>query len=201
MSSLVFIYPQHVEFPSTFESQNISIFNPYEVPIHFHFQCTRPTAFLLSSSEGEILAKHSLEITVSLLDKTIETEKFQVRISLAGKGKILGEKIIKVSLKTNKSGQGDGDDMLPRRLPTKDHFQELPPTSYEPAKEYKNLHMNKAPHEYFIYVTLAICVLILCCPHEDNGHKSTNRILEVSVNFKLAAAYVLGIVTVFLIRN
>lgn len=87
MTSMVFIYPQHLEFPENFETQSISIFNPHDFTIHFHckyfwrnnvfllnhiyfgtiilsftVECTKPNSFLLSATEGDILAKSALEM-------------------------------------------------------------------------------------------------------------------------------------------
>lgn len=205
---MVFVHPQHLEFPETFETQTISIFNPHDFTIHFHFESTRPNAFSLSQSEGDILAKHSLEITVKLLDKTITEEKFQVRLTLPGKGKRLGEKIIKVTLKSDRGNDDDGSSTSSsarQRKASKTehfHFQELSPTGFDKSSvvNYGKLKLEKVPNEYFVYAALVIALVILMLPLDDNSNAQTH-LLAVSVNIKLVAAYILGIVTVFLIRN
>lgn len=123
--------------------------------------------------------------SINLLDKTIVEEKFQVRISVASKGKKLGEKIIKVTLKSERT---DEDQTAQGKSTNVDHFQELMQSGYENAKpiEYnKALKINKVPNEYFVYAALVICILILFVPHEDH---SATHLFQISVNCKLVVS-------------
>lgn len=107
---------------------------------------------------------------------------------MASKGKKLGEKILKVSIKSDHSS----DVVHHRKSPHKvEHFQELTNVGFEPKSkiDYK-LQMDKVPNEYFVYAALIICIIILMLPHEDNSDsQAQTRLLEVGVNLKLAVSF------------
>lgn len=83
-----------------------------------------------------------------------------------------------------------------------EHFQEYAHTGFDKssAVNYGKLKLEKVPNEYFVYAALVLALVVLMLPIDDN-YNAKAHMLAVSVNIKLVAAYILGIVTVFLIRN
>ncbi|OTF75457.1 hypothetical protein BLA29_008920 [Euroglyphus maynei] len=196
MSSFVFINQHEIEFQNDAQqAQTITIFNPYDFTIKFTFKSTRPDAFILSATHGDILSRHSLDVLITLLDKTIVEEKFLIKIY--SKEKKLGEKTVRVTYRPDDQHQQHHQQQQSKRLKD-DHFHDL----NEPkSMSFRPMEGERAPHngqhQYLICTALAICLLILLLPH-DESHYSY---LQVGVNVKICAAYVLGIVTVLLIRN
>lgn len=138
------------------------------------------------------LLTNSVHRLITLLDKTIVEEKFLIKIY--SKEKKLGEKTVRVTYRPDDQHQ---QQQQSKRLKD-DHFHDL----NEPkSMSFRPMEGERAPHngqhQYLICTALAICLLILLLPH-DESHYSY---LQVGVNVKICAAYVLGIVTVLLIRN
>ena len=133
---------------------------------------------------------------MNLLDKSIVEEKFQVRLSLPGKGKRLGEKIIKVTLKSDRGNEDDGSSTsssVRQRKASKTehfHFQELSQTGFDrpSAVNYGKLKLEKVPNEYFMYTALVLALVILMLPLDDNYNAKTMHIFAVSVNIKLVVS-------------
>lgn len=126
--------------------------------------------------------------SVNILDKTIIEEKFQIRTNLPAKGKRLGDKIIKITLKSDKGTEDEGS-VRSGKSSKVDHFQELVQTGYEraPAMEYKQLKTDKVPNEYFVYSACLLCLIILFLPQEDRANSSL-YMLAVSFNVKLVVS-------------
>lgn len=133
---------------------------------------------------------------MNLVDKSIVEEKFQVRLSLPGKGKRLGDKIIKVTLKSDRANEDDGSSTsssarLRKAAKTEHfHFQELSPAGFDKssAVNYPKLKLEKVPNEYFVYAALVIALVILTLPIDDNRNAQTH-ILAVSFNIKLVVSF------------
>lgn len=209
---LLFISQSELEFTNECDKLTISISNPYDFGIYFSFKSTRPDAFTLSAYHGEIASRHSLDIVMTLLDKTIVEEKFKIiASSIHNKEKILGEKIIRVTYRA--SCLIDNSTSAAKRNVSSQHskdicFHDLEGPNFADGqnplinkKLASTIINNQVPNQYLIYAALTICLIILMLPHEENSDTWYPSYFQVSVNIKLVAAYILGIVTVFLIRN
>lgn len=134
---------------------------------------------------------------ITLLDKTIVEEKFLIKIY--SKEKKLGEKTVRVAYRPDDQQQSVMSTTS-KRLKN-DYFHDLnEPKSMTfrmDANQRTPHHPNPSSNQYLIWTALAICLMILLLPHEQSQYSY----LQVGVNVKICAAYVLGIVTVLLIRN
>mgnify|MGYP006970968127 FL=1 len=146
---------------------------------------------------------------INLLDKTIVEEKFLIKIY--SKDKKLGEKIVRVMYRPDDQQSMSSTTKTTRRLnvsSSKDHdyFHDLsdqPNRSqqYDDRTATQRTRHNsgqKLPNQYLIWTALIICLIILMLPHDDESNYSY---LQIGVNVKICSAYILGLVTVLLIRN
>ncbi|KAF7490091.1 hypothetical protein SSS_04100 [Sarcoptes scabiei] len=210
MNLLVFVHPTEIEFTNNNEPQIVSIYNPYDFTIKFSFKSTKPNAFILSSAEGEILSRHTLDIIINLYDKNIDEAKLRISIYSTSNKKKMGEKTIRLICKQNessditKSSSSSSSKYYQQNQNLDDSTSSSSTATLlynDVGSEFVKTHQyrDKSPNQFLIYSALIISVIILMLPYEQGG--SHLNYFQVSTNFKLVAAYILGIVTVILIRN
>lgn len=126
---------------------------------------------------------------INLLDKSIVEEKFQVRIFNATKIKKLGEKVLKVTMKSESGDSGKADDGPKSQLFKVDHFQDLNQQQPVPSAYQSTIDMaHRLPNQYFNYIALVICLLLLMVPHDDTSN-SAFQLIQINVNVKLVVSF------------
>lgn len=212
----VFVFPVQLDFyyeDQTTHKRVVTIYNPYEFDVTFKVLCNNPKKYAVVEPEGKILGQKCVDIVirhVAVSPQSCETtDKFRIHMFEEGTQEILGKKDILATLhpgapETESSSLGKetrktlgvlsslGGSGLPRQGagPSQDTVQ--------------GARGEHQPPNYVACVAALVCILALFLPTE--GDQPVSSLLQdypwlhLSVNQKLVFAYVLGLVTMAILR-
>ncbi|EDO30843.1 predicted protein [Nematostella vectensis] len=197
----VFVFPDALTFYQDDQSshkQVLTVYNPYEFTLKFKVLCTAPSRYLVVEAEGIIKPRCCVDIVirhtaVKTTDPNIQ-DKFKLHVFKQGTNKLLGQKEVLSVLLHSKSAQQDKSTRRgssPRRSPRKVSFHE--------SVSYQGVDTTYTPSVWVVLLAVG-CIAALMLPLE--GESSSSRLphyLFLSVNQKLIAAFILGLVTMALL--
>ncbi|GAB1598438.1 motile sperm domain-containing protein 1-like [Argonauta hians] len=197
----VFVFPQSLSFylddPIT-HKQVLTLYNPYEFSIRFKVLGTSPQKYSVDHTEGIVKSKCCVDIVVKHRQLTKSNEetkdKFCIQMYHYDRGrKMLGKRDISANLYATRLSLG------PR---LEDNFQTLPNAEKMDLKQrLVTDDETKWPNKFLIGVCL-ICITVLMLPNEGLSRETIlPSCLNVTVNLKCVAAYVLGIITMILSKS
>lgn len=198
----LFVFPSNLTFYSDDQSshkQILTVYNPYEFPLKFKVFCTAPRKYTVVDSEGTIRPRCCVDIVVRHIDININNEgvkdKFRIQVVEHGQKKIIGKKeIISVLLpKRERSAQPE------------ENFQSLPASGASADKSHSiTPRLNKAESSsgpsLFVIVTALVCIVALMLPQQGDIDTRLPDYLHLSVPQRLIAAYILGLITMVILR-
>lgn len=204
----MFVFPHSLTFYSDDQSshkQVLTLYNPYDSPLKFKVLCTAPQKYTVVDAEGTIRPRCCVDVVVRHTDICINnegaTDKFRIQVTEHGQRKIIGKKDINAVLLPTKRSEGS-----PAR---EDRFLSLPQqVSAHTQEASSSRRIPDTPHEgrstggpsFIVILTAFVCIAALMLPlHGDRG-SSMPEYLHLSVNQKLIAAYVLGLVTMLILH-
>ncbi|XP_064615138.1 LOW QUALITY PROTEIN: motile sperm domain-containing protein 1-like [Liolophura sinensis] len=204
----VFVFPTSLTFYSDDQSshkQVVTLYNPYDFAIRFKVLCTAPRKYSVVDSEGTIKPRCCVDIVVRHTDICINHEgirdKFRIHVSEHGQKKVLGRKdVLSVLLPTRE-----------KTPPPEEHFESLPPMSMSPGHSQQPLVHRHTPGRplpvasgpgVLVVCIGMVCIAALMLPGPTQGEKNTSlpEYLHLSLHQKLIAAYILGLVTMVILR-
>ncbi|XP_060593282.1 motile sperm domain-containing protein 1-like [Ruditapes philippinarum] len=201
----VFVFPTTLSFYSDDQSshkQVLTLYNPYEFPLKFKVLCTVPRKYTVVDAEGTVRPRCCVDVVVRHTDICINNEgvndKFRIQVSEHGQRKILGKKDVNAVLLPTK-----GREVTPNR---EDKFHALAHSSQGPdiqGQSYTDSDVRKRPvGGPSIVVILAglVCIVALMLPQQGDSGSRLPDYIHLSVNQKLIAAYVLGLVTMLILH-
>ncbi|XP_054168445.1 motile sperm domain-containing protein 1-like [Oppia nitens] len=183
----VFVFPNALRFSRRMRAISISLYNPYDFALRFQILATNPTSFSLSSSEGVVRARHCLDIAVRLTRDTITTEKFLITVRETEGARRHGQRQLDVTF-------GAEDD-----VPDDDAFAPLPSVAASLSDVPFNGTVNHSSNPMLSAIAAIVCLVLLMLPTETSTDSRWPVI--IGETHKLVVAYVLGILTVLLVRN
>ncbi|XP_071084347.1 motile sperm domain-containing protein 1-like isoform X1 [Haliotis cracherodii] len=200
----VFVFPSSLAFYSDDQAthkQVLTLYNPYDAALKFKVLSTAPRKYTVVDSEGTIRPRCCVDIVIRHIDICINNEgvkdKFRIQVSEYGQKKMLGRKDVSSML-------------LPRKdsvVPPDEDFQSLPSHTTEGADSQQSLssrHGHARPAGSgpgFIVICAAIaCIVALAMPSQGEKESRLPEYLHVSQQQKLIAAYILGLVTMVILR-
>lgn len=198
----IFVFPQSINFyldDQTTHKQVLTLYNPYEFAVRFKVMCTAPNKYTVVDPEGSIKPQCCIDIVVRHNATTSSncniTDKFRIQMQDLTTKQVIGKRDV-----TARLVPGIHDTASER---DRDNFQQMPLVSGAQSPQQQQYLVRDgrsgrtaAPN----YVALAVgvvCCVALMLPTE--GDKSPAP-FHLSVNFKLVLAYVLGLVTVVVLR-
>lgn len=202
----MFVFPTTLTFYSDDQSshkQILTLYNPYEFPLKFKVLCTAPQKYTVVDAEGTIRPRCCVDVVVRHTDICINnegtTDKFRIQVTEHGQRKVLGRKDVSAVLLPTKPREG---------TPTReDKFLSLPQfTGAQEASSSRSLpdpsrgERSTGGPSFIVIFTAIACIVALMLPlHGDTG-SNLPHYLHLTVNQKLIAAYILGLVTMLILH-
>ncbi|XP_074658008.1 motile sperm domain-containing protein 1-like [Tubulanus polymorphus] len=199
----VFVFPSSVTFYTDDQSsykQVLTVYNPYDFVLKFKVLSTSPKKYLVTDSEGVVKPRCCVDIVIRHTDVCSKNEgirdKFRIQISERGQKSVIGKKdVISILLPTiDQSHAGD------------DKFEQLPRATTSSASESQQRMLNPSqgrssgPSLFVIFAAIS-CIFALMLPNQGDRESRLPTYIHLSQNQKLIAAYVLGLVTMVLLRT
>lgn len=200
----VFAFPHNLTFYTDDKSsykQVVTIYNPYDSALKFKVQCTSPQKYSVIDPEGVIKPRCCVDIVIRHTDirhsNEGEIDKFRIQMQERGQKAILGKKDIPSVLFATKDHSPTSHE---------DKFQSLPPIPGHRPESQQSVPIRSVPSEasgpsLVIVFTAIFCVCVLMLPTTGDKDTRLPDYLVLSVNQKLIAAYVLGLVTMVLLKT
>lgn len=215
----VFVFPVQLDFyyeDQTTHKRVVTIYNPYEFDVTFKVLCNNPKKYAVVEPEGKIFGQKCVDIVirhVAVSPQTCETtDKFRVHMFEEGNTELLGKKDILATLHPGPP-PAESSSLGTQQRKTLGVLSSLAGARQGDQAEAGLLgHRDSArqPPNYIACLAAVICILALFLPTEGDASltsaSSTASLLaeypwlHLSVNQKLVFAYVLGLVTMAILR-
>ena len=200
----VFVFPQSITFfldDQSTHKQVLTLYNPYDFPIRFKVLCTAPNKYKVVDPEGTIKARCCVDIvvrhTAPLLSNCHILDKFRIQMQEHPTKQAIGKRDVEAKLHPGTA------DTAGRSTPDPEMFQQLPINENRQQQSYALLAQNKTIDRGTNYVALVagiICIVGLLLPTEGEHSNRVPDYLHLSINFKLIFSFVLGMVTIIILR-
>lgn len=200
----VFVFPQSITFfldDQSTHKQVLTLYNPYDFPIRFKVLCTAPNKYKVVDPEGTIKARCCVDIVVRhtspLLSNCHILDKFRIQMQEHPTKQAIGKRDVEAKLHPGTA------DSAGRSTPDPEMFQQLPINETRQQQSYALLAQNKTIDRGTNYVALVagiICIVGLLLPTEGEHNNRVPDYLHLSINFKLIFSFVLGMVTIIILR-
>lgn len=203
----VFVYPSPITFyleDQSTHKQVLTLYNPYDFPIRFRVLCTAPNKYTVVDPEGSIRPKFCVDIVVrhsavSPANCNI-TDKFRIHLQNHTTKQFIGKQDVAATLLP---GTPSG--------PVSDHeeFQRLPPRfelsaagsmqqQFSVVRDYRQGRIQTP--NYIVVVTAVMCIVALLLPTQGDQDTRFPMYLHLTSHLKMVFAYVLGLVTMVILR-
>ncbi|CAH0754142.1 unnamed protein product [Bemisia tabaci] len=199
-----FVFPSSLTFyleDRTSHKQILTLYNPYEFPIRFKVLCTRSKNYSVVDSEGLIKSLNRIDIVVRHNAPTIANcgviDKFRIQMIDATTRQVIGKKDVIATLISEKQSNQINNGEIFKNIPLhtvshRDSFSYRSMPEQSQALQYS----SSTPNIEVILIAIA-CIIILLLPTEGLSFFPQ---LQISVNFKLICSYVLGLLTMVVLR-
>ncbi|XP_022095335.1 motile sperm domain-containing protein 1-like [Acanthaster planci] len=194
----VFVFPTELVYYADDRSshkQVLTVYNPYDFTLKFKVLCTTRRKYAVVDSEGTVRPGCCVDVVIR--HKEIKEssygvrDKFRLNIYEHGRRDAIGSKDIPTILLPTSQGREKESDEL----------------SSTPGEGSTNMPFTAVARQRQVtpgptVVLLAlVCVVALLLPMQGEAGSSLPLYLHLTVNQKLIAAYVLGLVTMVILRT
>jgi len=205
----VFVFPVQLDFyfeDQTTHKRVVTIYNPYEFDVTFKVLCNNPKKYAVVEPEGRIMGQKCVDIVirhVAVSPQTCETtDKFRIHMFEEGTQEILGKKDILATLHPG-APEAESASLGTQQRKTLGVLSSL--TKGQVGVQAENQNRDGHPPNYIACIAAVVCILALFLPTEGDPISSSNLLsdypwLHLSVNQKLVFSYVLGLVTMAILR-
>jgi len=206
----VFVFPVQLDFyndDQTTHKRVVTIYNPYEFDVTFKVLCNNPKKYAVVEPEGRITGQKCVDIVirhVAVSPQTCETtDKFRIHMFEEGTTELLGKKDILATLHPG-SPEAESASLGTQQRKTLGVLSSLA-SRQQAGQGEPGLNRDLAqPPNYVACLAAVVCILALFLP--TDGEVGSQHLLSdypwlhLSVNQKLVFAYVLGLVTMAILR-
>lgn len=198
----VFLSVSEIEFPVTERSPRrvITIYNPYGYPIQYKVLCNAPGNYSVPNFKGMLLAKSCKDLVVRCTSKLTvgTTDRLRIEIMRPGETETLGSRDI---LLRTVSESGTIPSHLSRSMGSgMDGRRSCGPSSQASARIRDE---NAASSQLVCLGVVVLCAVALMAPTQGDPGAANSLLpshFHLTVPQKLVAAYILGIVSILLLR-
>ncbi|XP_059472822.1 motile sperm domain-containing protein 1-like [Neocloeon triangulifer] len=199
----VFVFPNSISFyleDQRTHKQVLTLYNPYEFAIKFHVLCTAPKKYSVVDTSGSVAPKCCVDLVVRHKQPTITNchlqDKLRIQVQEVGNKQVIGKRDVPACLFPGKPDLDDGKQDA-------EQFEQL--TGNLPIQGSqliaRPVRQQLPGGTNYIAVAAAIaCILALMMPTEGDKQSKLPLYLHLSVHMKLVFAYVLGLVTMVILR-
>uniref|UniRef100_A0A0R3RW38 Motile sperm domain-containing protein 1 n=1 Tax=Elaeophora elaphi TaxID=1147741 RepID=A0A0R3RW38_9BILA len=208
-SLFAFVFPNELEIiisdPQT-HKQILTLYNPYHFPIKFKVKCTNAHSFSVIEPHGILRASSSVDIIIRHVavksQTSIGLEKFRIEIFSLHNHKISGsvDVVVHIVETASKFSQSRYHQLVPTT--STDHSSVRDSTNSTQSSSFFRKRFDvTSPLIMVCVVAVAVCAVALMLPTEGLDVSAVvPNWLHLSVHLKLVFAYILGLVTLVLLR-
>ncbi|XP_043840475.1 motile sperm domain-containing protein 1-like [Dromiciops gliroides] len=197
----VFVFPTELIFYADDQSthkQVLTLYNPYEFALKFKVLCTTPNKYVVVDAAGAVKPQCCVDIVIRHRDVRPchydVIDKFRLQVSEQSQGKALGRKEIIATLLPSAKEQRKEEEE--KRI--KDHLAES--VFFEQMLcQTENRAVSSGPSLLTVFLGI-VCIAALMLPTLGEVESLVPHYFHLSVNQKLVAAYVLGLITMVILR-
>ncbi|XP_060105840.1 motile sperm domain-containing protein 1 isoform X1 [Heteronotia binoei] len=198
----VFVFPTELIFYADDQSthkQVLTLYNPYEFALKFKVLCTTPNKYVVVDAAGAVKPQCCVDIVIRHRDIRPchygVIDKFRLQVSEQSQRKALGRKeVIAMLLPTAKEQQKEEEEKRIKEHLTESVFFEQ--TLCQPEHRIA----SSGPSLLTVFLGI-VCIAALMLPTLGEVDSLVPLYLHLSVNQKLVAAYVLGLITMVILRT
>ncbi|KAM9740634.1 motile sperm domain-containing protein 1 isoform 2-T2 [Menidia menidia] len=201
----VFVFPTELVFyadEQTSHKQVLTLYNPYEFALKFKVLCTAPNKYTVVDSTGAVKPQCCVDIVIRHRDVRAchygVYDKFRLQVSEQSQRKALGRKEVTATLRPSASQEPPGARPQDEERRIKEQFAD---EFYEQAPfQTEGRPVAGGPSLLTVLLGL-VCMAALMLPTLGEHESTVPVYLHLSVNKKLVAAYVLGLLTMVILRT
>ncbi|KAJ1347951.1 hypothetical protein KIN20_003141 [Parelaphostrongylus tenuis] len=198
----VFLSVSEIEFPVTELSPRriITVYNPYGYPIQYKVLCNAPGNYSVPNSKGILHAKSCKDLVVKCTAKLSvgTTDRLRVEIMRLGETEVLGSRDLLLRTVSEHSyaspeSSSRGSSVMEARI-----------DQGSGRRTNARIHDENAASSQLACLGIAVvCAVALMAPTQGDPAAADSLLpnhLHLTVPQKLVAAYILGVVSILLLR-
>ncbi|XP_020825483.1 motile sperm domain-containing protein 1 isoform X3 [Phascolarctos cinereus] len=197
----VFVFPTELIFYADDQSthkQVLTLYNPYEFALKFKVLCTTPNKYVVVDAAGAVKPQCCVDIVIRHRDVRSchydVIDKFRLQVSEQSQRKALGRKeIIATLLPSAREQRKEVEEKRIKEHLTESVFLE------QILCQTENRTVSSGPSLLTVFLGI-VCVAALMLPTLGEVESLVPLYFHLSVNQKLVAAYVLGLITMVILR-
>ncbi|XP_006881875.1 PREDICTED: motile sperm domain-containing protein 1 [Elephantulus edwardii] len=197
----VFVFPTELVFYADDQSthkQVLTLYNPYEFALKFKVLCTTPNKYVVVDATGAVKPQCCVDIVIRHRDVRSchygVIDKFRLQVSEQSQRKAFGKKeIVATLLPSAKEQQKEEDEKRIKEQSTDNLY-------FEQSSQPENKSASSGPSLLTVFLGVA-CIAALMLPTLGDVESLVPLYLHLSVNQKLVAAYILGLITMAILRT
>lgn len=202
----VFVFPTELVFYADEQSshkQVLTLYNPYEFALKFKVLCTSPNKYTVVDSTGAVKPQCCVDIVIRHRDVRPchygVYDKFRLQVSEQSQRKALGRKEVTATLRPSASQESSSPKAQDEERRIKEQFAD---SEFFEQTSFQTESRPVAGGPSLLTVLLGlVCMIVLMLPTLGEQESTVPVYLHLSVNKKLVAAYVLGLLTMVILRT
>ncbi|XP_030595359.1 motile sperm domain-containing protein 1 isoform X2 [Archocentrus centrarchus] len=202
----VFVFPTELVFYADEQSshkQVLTLYNPYEFALKFKVLCTAPNKYTVVDATGAVRPQCCVDIVIRHRDVRAchygVYDKFRLQVSEQSQRKALGRKEVTATLRPSASQEPpsprpqDEERRITEQFGDGEFFEQT-------AFQTESRPVAGGPSLLTVLLGL-MCMAALMLPTLGEQESTVPVYLHLSINKKLVAAYVLGLLTMVILRT
>lgn len=202
----VFVFPTELVFYADEQAshkQVLTLYNPYEFALKFKVLCTAPNKYAVVDATGAVKPQCCVDIVIRHRDMRAchygVIDKFRLQVSEQSQRKALGRKEVMATLLPSAAQEQpqvrpqEEERRMKEQLSDRVFFEQT-------AFQTESRTTSGGPSLLTVLLGL-VCMAALMLPTLGEQESTVPVYLHLSVNKKLVAAYVLGLLTMVILRT
>ncbi|KAM4554992.1 motile sperm domain-containing protein 1 isoform 2-T2 [Odontesthes bonariensis] len=202
----VFVFPTELVFyadEQTSHKQVLTLYNPYEFALKFKVLCTAPNKYTVVDSTGAVKPQCCVDIVIRHRDVRAchygVYDKFRLQVSEQSQRKALGRKEVTATLRPSASQEPPSPRPQDEERRIKEQFADS--EFFEQTSSQTESRPAAGGPSLLTVLLGLVCMAALMLPTLGEHESTVPVYLHLSVNKKLVAAYVLGLLTMVILRT